>query len=181
MSNELTNLLPTDRQKAVARNYLIRLATVAVILMAILVGVAAALLLPLYVYLTKAAATKEGRLAAIESTLAKADDANLSARLKALGSDANTLSALASASSTAETVSEVLTIPHAGISITTITYVPLGSTPRKITLVGVASTRDALHAYELALEQSHLFTSVNLPVSAFAQDVKIGFTLTLML
>ncbi len=181
MPNDLTNLLPIERQEAVTRNYKLRLTTVAIVLSVLLVATTAVLLLPLYVYLTKTASAKEARLAAIESSLAEANDASLSARLNTLTSDTSTLRALGAASSTAYTIRDVLTLPHPGISITTISYSPTNITQAKMILSGTASTRDALHDYELTLTQSNLFTVVSLPVSAFAQDTKINFTLTLTL
>ncbi|MDB5244855.1 MAG: hypothetical protein JWN18_725 [Parcubacteria group bacterium] len=180
MPNPLTNLLPPERQREIARDYIVRVSTVAVMLVTILVVVAGALLLPLYVYLAQAASVKAERLRSVETTLGSSEDVSLSERLTALTSDASTLGMLASSTSVAATIRNVLGIAHAGASLTSLNYTPaMGA--GTVVLSGTAATRDALSTYKLALERSALSKSVVLPVSSFAQDTKISFTITLIL
>ena len=107
MYNELTNLLPLERQRALAREYVVRLSIVGVVLLTVLTLIAAALLFPTYVYLSKSMSAEEARLAAIESALSSTNEASLSARLTALTKDAALLTALAEMHGVGPSVDEV--------------------------------------------------------------------------
>ncbi len=182
MYNELTNLLPEERQRALSRAYFWRLGAVVAVLVTILVAVAGLLLLPIYVFLTQSAATKQAHLTSIESALSSANEANLSARLAALPSDAAVLSSLGSAPSASATLRAALAIARPGIILTGFAYTPAGGgTPGILVISGTAATRDALRTYQLALQNDPFATAANLPVSAYAKDTNIVFTISVTL
>ncbi len=164
------------------RGYYLRVGVVAGALGTLLTAVAAVFLVPTYVFLVGSAQAKEMRLASIQSTLSSADEVALSARLAALSSDTAALSALASKQSASSAMRSVLAVPRPGITLSGFTYMPAsGKGPGVLALSGGAMTRDALRTYQLALQHSPIVRSADLPVSAYAKDADISFTITVTL
>lgn len=182
MNNELTNLLPFRRQRALSRDYFLRLGVVGAVLLGILVFASAILLVPMYVFLADAVRVKEASLASIESALSSADEKALSARLAALTNDAATLTALAGAPSVSTIIRAVISVSRPGIALSGFAYTPAANKiPGTLALSGTAATRDALRTYQLALQGAPFALSATLPVSAYAKDTDIAFTITITL
>ena len=182
MRDPLTNLLPEDRLRSLRRNYFLRLCATACVLATFLIAAYALLLLPTYMYLLNTASAKRARLANIESSLASSDEAELSARLDALSNDAATLVALGKAPSITGLMREILAVSRPGIALSGLAYTPAnGKTPSTLAVSGTAATRDALRQYQIALQAMPFVASADLPVSAYAQDSNIGFSITLTL
>lgn len=138
--------------------------------------------MPTYVYLGTSEHSKQIRLASITSTLSSADESALSARLAALTNDASALLALQNAPSAAHTISDVLAIPRAGVTLSAFRYVPPAANVRgTLTISGMAATRDALRNYQLALQGASFIQTADLPVSAYAKDSNIPFSVALTL
>lgn len=174
--------MPFDRQRAFAREYLVRLGTVAAFLATALVAAAGILLIPTYVFLSSSASAKQARLDAIQSALSSSDETALSARLNALSADATTLLALQNAPSPSALMSAVLAVSRPGIAISSISYTAAASdVPGAIAIAGTALTRDALRGYQLALQSAPFAAAADLPVSAYAKDSNIPFTITITL
>lgn len=128
------------------------------------------------------ARAKETRLADITSKLSSADEVALSARLTALSNDATALVALSKERSVSEAMRSILNIPRAGITLSGFTYKPAqGKAPGIILLSGTSATRDALRNYQILLQSLPLAHTVTLPVSVYAKDTNISFTMTLTL
>lgn len=180
MHKRLTNLLPFVRQRVRVREYYYRLGVVSIGAGVVLIGVAGLLLLPTYVYLVGSAAEKANSLAHIQASLSSADDKSLSARLTALSNDAAALIALSKKPSVSGAMRTVLAVPRPGITLSSFAYTP-GKTTNTILVTGTAVTRDALRGYQLALQDDPAITTATLPVSVYAKDTDIGFTITLIL
>lgn len=184
MRNELTNLLPSERCSALRRDYFVRLGIVIVFLVMILTLVAAILLLPTFVFLTASENSGEARLANIESSLSSSNDTILSTKLATLSNSAASLSALANTRSVSMVVRTILEVPRPGVTLSHFEYSSVASTnnnPNTLVISGIAATRDALRSYQLALQGSAFIRSADLPVSAYAQDTNIAFTITVTL
>lgn len=182
MRDPLTNLLPDDRLRSLRRSYFLRLGATASVLATFLIAAYALLLLPTYMYLLNTASAKRAHLASIESSLASSDEAELSARLDALSNDAATLMALGKAPSVTGLIRDLLGVSRPGITLSGIAYTPAGGkTPGTLAVSGTAATRDSLRQYQIALQALPFVSSADLPVSAYAQDSNIGFTITLTL
>lgn len=182
MHNELTNLLSLERRRALSRDYTLRVGVIVAVLATALVSAAAVLLVPTYVFLTGSANAKKIHLASIESTLFSADEAALSARLAALSSDAAALVALSGTLSISSVVREVLATARPGITLSDFSYTPAKSkVSGTLALSGSAETRAALRNYQLALQEAPFAVSAVLPVSAYAKDADIAFTITVIL
>ncbi len=182
MNDILTNLLPPERERALSRSYSLRFGVVVALLLTALALIAALLALPTYVFLSKSAAAKEAHLANIESVLSPADEKALAAHLAALSSDAAILIALGRAPSASATIRAALSVPRPGISLSGFAYTPAAlKNPGKLAVSGVAATRDALRNYQIALSSTPFAASADLPVSAYAKDADIAFTITMTL
>lgn len=182
MHSELTNLLSLERTRALSRDYTLRVGVIVAVLVTALTGAAAVLLAPTYVFLTGSANAKKIHLAGIESTLFSADEAALSARLAALSSDAAALVTLSNALSVSSVAREMLAIARPGITLSDFSYTPAkGNVSGTLALSGFAETRAALRNYQLALQETPFAVSAALPVSAYAKDADIAFTITVTL
>lgn len=190
MYSEITNLLPSERRRALIYDYVLRLGVVLLIFITMLTFTAAALLLPTYILFEKSITTKKAQVAAMESKLSSAEEDALSARLSVLSASVEALSTLKETVSASVRVRSVLAVSRPGITISSISYTPLttiryknsvGKVPGTIELSGTAATRDALRSYQLALQREPFVVLASLPVSAYAQDKDIGFVITITL
>lgn len=182
MPNELTNLLPLGRRQALVREYRFRLGVVVAALFSSLAVISATLLMPTYVFLVGSAHVKEVHLANIKSTLSSSDENALSVRLAALARDAGILVSLAKRPFVSKIIQNALSIPRPGITLSGFIYTPAtGKNGTTLALSGIAATRDALRRYQLTLQESPTVESAALPVSAYAKDANIAFTITLTL
>ncbi len=182
MNKELTNLLPPERQRVLFRGYVLRVCVVAIILVIVLTTVSATLLFPTYVFLAKSYVTKESRLVSIESALSSADGTAFSARLSALSGDTEILVKLGNTPSASGIIRTALAIPQSGITLSGLTYAPAtGKNSGTLIISGTAVSRDSLRNYQLALQSAPFSASAVLPVSAYAKDSDIAFTITVTL
>lgn len=182
MNNELTNLLPQERQKLLSRDYILRAGAAASVLATILVLSSAVLLVPTYVFLSGNADAKKAELARIESALSSSEEAALSERLAVLSANAASLASLSNARAVSALIREILSIPRPGISLSSISTAPSGENGSETVIIsGTSATRDSLRGYQLALEGAPFARSASLPVSAYAKDRDIAFTITVTL
>ena len=164
MNNELTNLLPEDRQRVLRRGYFFRLGVIAIIFLIMLTCAAAVLLLPTYVFLVASANAKEIRLASIASTASSTDNSALSVQLSELSDDSKILGILTETPSVSATIRAVLAVSRPGITLSGFSYSPVaGKNSNILTISGIAATRDALRNYQLALQSAPFATSADLP------------------
>lgn len=185
MSNDLINLLPTERQQRRSRDYLYRVIVVAIALFTGLIFVTAALLVPTFLLLEWSIDAKQAQLANLETALSSADEEELSLRLTTLSNNANILTALSNAPSVSAVVRGVLDIPSPGVSISGFTYTSASSlnnnAGKTLSISGISDTRDALRNYQLSLQEAPFARSAVLPVSAYAKDSDIVFTIIITL
>ncbi|MSU74812.1 hypothetical protein EXS57_03490 [Candidatus Kaiserbacteria bacterium] len=182
MNDILTNLLPPERQRALSRGYFLRLGVVVAIMVSALTIISGLLLLPTHVFLTQSAATKQAHLANIESILSSSNEVEVSARLAALSNDIAILATLGNAPSASATLRSILAIPHPGVALSGFVYTPpAGGSTGTLSVSGVATTREALRSYQLALQTDPFATTADLPVSVYAKSSNIAFTVSMTL
>lgn len=182
MNNNLTNLLPQERQRALSRDYILRIVVVVVVLTTTLILAESVLLIPTYVFLNRSENAKKIHLAGIESTLSSADEAILSARLETLSSNVTSLASLSNVPSVSAVVRAMLGVSRPGVSLSGFSFTPPSSNnPGTLTISGSSATRNALRSYQLSLQGASFARSAVLPVSAYAKDTNIAFTITVTL
>lgn len=182
MHKEPDNLLPLSRRRALLRDYSVRVGVMALVAATLLILAAALMLIPTYLFLTKAAAEGEAHLARTTFPITSSDGKAFSAQLDTLSNMTAALLSLAETRSVSATLRAALAIPHPGVALTGFTYTTAQGTHAYILAIsGMATTREALRNYQLALQGASFARSAELPVSAFARDTAIPFTITVTL
>jgi len=180
MFPELTNLLPRSSIRAFKRGYFLRVGTLACVLLTGLVVLHGLLLVPSYIYAHGEAKREATELATLNASLHTAEEAQVRARLTVLSGNITYLNQLATTSAASAALRAVLSVPRAGITLSGFTFTPsAGKVLGTMSISGTATTRDTLRAYALALGALPFVTNADLPISAYAQDSNIPFTITL--
>lgn len=181
MSTELTNLLPAARRASLARDYRFRFGVAALAALVALIFCAGALLVPTYVFLAGTIRAKEVRLASVRSTMSSADEKALAERLSMLSNNVTTLSDFSNGLSASGLVRSVLAVPRPGVVLSGFVYTSGANKSDTLAISGTAATRDVLRRYQLSLQEVSFVRTADLPVSAYAKDAHIPFTITLTL
>lgn len=179
MNSELTNLLPPSFIRDLRQGYFLRVITVAIVLAVSLVIVHGLLLIPSYLYTSARVASEKNELSAITNSLQTSEEKQATDRISTLRANATYLGRLSTLPTASAAVRALLAVPHSGIRLAGFTYNAPGTTPGKMTITGVASTRDSLRLYTLSLQQLSFISTVDLPISAYAKESNIPFTITL--
>lgn len=180
MASELLNLLPPERLRAWKRDYFVRLATVCVLALTVVVVGSGALLVPAYLYLGEQTEARQAYVKTLDKELADAKEKGTSQRLTALTEGATYLARLATTTTATGAFRGVLAAPRTGVTLTGFTYTsPTQGTNGRMDLKGQATTREALRAYTEALSALPFVSNVELPISAYAKERDIPFTITL--
>ncbi|MEK9184254.1 MAG: hypothetical protein AAB892_00820 [Patescibacteria group bacterium] len=180
MQTNLTNLLPRDRKHGLVRDYIFRIVVVAICLLAALIVVHGALLLPSYIYVVQQASSRAEQLATLQIAASATSEQELKGRVDALKTKATQLKVLGTQATAAGAIKAVLAVPRTGINIHGFTFTPsvtLGA--NRMTLVGVAVNRDALRQYVQILGTLPFVAKAELPISSYAKERDIAFTVTL--
>ena len=102
--------------------------------------------------------------------------------LTTLAQQASYLSSLSTVPTASATIRAILAVPHSSIAITNFTFeAPTKSNAGTLQIVGTAGTREALRAYNVALQAVPFVASTDLPIGDYAQATNISFTDTLTL
>ena len=180
MSVRLTNLLPPERIRGLRQLYFFRLATVGMLVLTGVAVIHGVLLLPSYLYLKEQVHARESVLASLTASLQGSEEREVSARVTRLTEDAAYLARLAKTPAASTAVSAILKVPHTGISMRGFTFTA-GSEGKdaSMTVSGVASSRETLRRFEQALAAQPYITTTELPISAYAKESAIDFTVVL--
>lgn len=177
---KVINLLPPERSLALTREYYVRLATLAALAAAFLAGAAMLLMLPTYYYLTTALAVK--RVDLVERAAPPEETGEYAAQEAALVSRIALVESTQANSSASTLVRAVLAVPHVDVRVLNLNYTPkLAEKPGTLLVSGVADSREALRAYQNALQGAAFAVTAELPVAAYAKDTNIPFTITVTL
>ena len=179
MITELTTLLPKDRVNAFRRDYFLRVATVAVLLLAVIVFIGGALLMPSYLYERQTADAEAKTLQHLSASLASTVEQQVKTETKAVSAKNAAIQTLSNSATAGSALRAVLAVPRPGIILKGLTFTPPGSGPGSMQLTGVASTRESLRGYDAALAALPYVSNADLPISNYAQESTIKFTITL--
>jgi len=178
MMRDQIDLLPEDRARALRQAYFVRLAVVGVFLLSGVAIVHGVLLLPSYLYLNHQVRERTIELERLSQGLAGSEEQEVSARVKSLSESAAHLARLSTTPKASAAIAAVIEVPRSGIRLTGFSYAP-AETGAKMTVTGIASTREALRAFEQALRTQPYVESADLPISAYAKESEIPFVITL--
>lgn len=178
----MINLLPVEEKKRITQVFYFRLLVLfsATLGLSIFVGILA--LVPVYLTIAakntsieqKIALQKSEALPAFnEQTLAFVKDLNLKVALIENGQKNQFIVSQ-------KVINAVMAHQLPGIKLTAFTYDHDSLKGKKVTIQGIAPTRETLLAFRLALEQDKLFKQVDLPISNFIKGSNIQFSLNLI-
>lgn len=179
MELELTNLLPEERIRSLRRIYFFRLGVVAVLLLSGVTLVHGVLLLPSYMYLRNQVEERTASLTSLTATLAGSEEKEISVRVAALAEDSAYLARLSSVPKASAAIREIAALPRSGIRLTGFSFAPKEGAESEMSVTGVATTREALRTFEQSLADQPFITSADLPISAYAKERDISFTISL--
>jgi hypothetical protein len=184
MSSELTNLLPVYNRKTFRREYFLRLATVVVLMLVVIVIVQAAFLFPSYLYEREIVNSRTLELQSLSANPATGQEQQAQILLASLQKESAFLLATNQVPTSSMALRAVLDVQRPGITLTGFTFGPADNatvkSPTKIMQIsGIASTRVNLQDYDAALGALPFVSNADLPISDYAKDSEIPFTITL--
>lgn len=181
MNTNLTNLLPPSRTRRIRHGYLLRLLTVALLLGAFVVVVHGLLLLPAYLHVSAEVRERTEERARLTANTGTPEERAVQSRIEALRGDISHLSRLGETPTASAVLERVLLVPNDGVGVQGIAYsAPISATSTgRMVLSGTAATRESLRSYVSALEEVPGVGEVELPISAYAKETAIPFSITL--
>lgn len=181
MSTELSNLLPGSNKRAFRRQYFARLGTVALITSAVLIVLHGLMLLPTYLYARAETARVHEQLELARAAVQSSEEQEVAQRTNALTTTAQSLARLESTAAGSAALRAVLFVPRPGVALTGFTFTAptAANNTARLQVSGIADSRDALRSYASALGQLPFVSTADLPISAYANERDIEFTITL--
>lgn len=174
--SHMFNLLPKTEKEAIRRQYRLRLAVIILWLSFGTFLIASVLLIPSYLLSSQ----KEKSARARFEALSKAVEQESAAELDKVLLDAKTRLALLSDKPPKvylhELLVQVVSQKGNNISLSGFSFADSTEGKRGIDISGVAKDRTALLSFVKSLERTGLFEKVEVPISNFAKNTDIGFT-----
>ncbi len=135
------------------------------------------LMVPAYVVTNEEVSVREHTLRGLGEKLAGSEDKQVSVRVNALTEKVTKLAGSARAHTTSDALRAILLVPHPGVRITGLSFTP--GVSGKMILVGTATTRETLRSYVATLGTLPYVSNVDLPISAYAKESNIEFSIVL--
>ena len=180
MNPNLINLLPKENVRLFRRAYFYRLLTVAALAGTALFFISALLLFPSYLLAHNQVQLEQGTLTELNKTINSSEGQGATARVAALRENINRLGLLKTAPKASALLRGILAVSHSGITLSSFVVTPpIQTTPGKVTLSGTADTREVLRMYTVELGKLSYVSTVDLPISVYAKETDIPFTITL--
>jgi hypothetical protein len=175
------NLLPDSRKKQLAQLYLVRVGVVGAILASLVLGIHAVLTTPSLVHVRQVVSERTLTLSALGEQLADGEDKQVGERVARLATSATELTQHAQAATASGVLRALTEVSHEGVSITGMSFTR-AQTPdgHRFTITGKATGREALRSYVATLGTLPYVKTVDLPISAYAKESDIQFSLTLI-
>lgn len=165
----MSNVLPQEEKKALLVRFRARFIGVFAIVLFLSAAIASTSLIPAFISVRIARAALE---APQESQTASRDDQVKLLRAQTIVS---VLTPIVAATSTpSEILAVAIGLKPGAVRVSGVTY-----TKGSLVLTGISSSRDAVNTYRQALEASHRFSAVLVPVAALVGAQEGRFTATL--
>lgn len=179
---DLTNLLPPERTRLLARDYAYRAATTMLVMVGILAVVHGALLAPTYLYARDQQELRAKRLSELSEKRAASGYEELSSRIATFSSRLARLADLRIAPSASDSIRAILAAPRPGVTLSSFTFAAAeGGGGERMTVSGTAATRESLRSFEHELGSLSFVRSTDLPLSTYAKESAIPFSIALAL
>ena len=174
------NLLPENLKKEIKSNYRFRLVAVALLLLIFLQFTTLIFMLPSWIssyYREKDEGSQEQKM---NQSLSSADIASIDSQIKTINSRIKILNSALNYPHLIPYINLILGQKTNAIKLSTIDF-NLNSSNVTISLNGISDTRDSLLAFVKVLQATGQFKNVDLPISNFAKDKNINFSLNLII
>ena len=178
----MINLIPNQEKKKMVKSFYYRFVVLCLVMLCLCVALGILLLLPAYLFSSSKNNVANQKLDhqknaemplldqetsdLIKNTKIKLDVIDKAESKKFVFSDI--------------LVKNIISKKNSNIKITQITYDNTANGGKKISIGGVASSRDILLSFRRSLEADATFKSVDLPISNFVKDSDIQFYLSLI-
>ncbi|MDO8623742.1 MAG: hypothetical protein Q7R54_00050 [bacterium] len=173
----MSNLLSQEDKKNILRGYRFRLAIVTLCFSLVTALIATALLLPSVLLSSQREHSALERVAVLSKGSGKPNVRELTAPLNDAKLRLPLLSHTAPDVSLRELLNKVVEARSDRISLIRFSFVGSGEEKREVDISGTSRDRAALLAFVKALERTGLFESVEIPISNYAKDTDIDFSL----
>jgi hypothetical protein len=164
--------LPRHRIRSSHRNYFIRLGVITVSCGILVIVVHGIFLIPAYIYLVQRTGAESSQLLHLKDSLSSTGAQSVQNQLDTLQGEATYLQGLGTAPSVSTSIQSVLGVSRPGVRLSGFVY----TAPRNGT---AAATREQLRSFTQTLGALPFVTGTDLPISVYAQESKIPFTITL--
>lgn len=174
------NLLPDSRKQTLARLYLMRLVVVCALLVSGVLCIHMLLAVPALAYTYQLVADRTIEAVVLGEKLSGTEVREVSGRIKTLNDTAVALSHSMSDGTATQAIGHITAVPHGGVRITGISFSKGATdTSSRMVLTGTAVSRESLRSYVSSLNSVPSVSSVDLPISAYAKESDIDFSITL--
>lgn len=177
----MINLIPNEEKKKMSSNFYLRLVTVIFVMLGVCFIIASVSILPAYLLSSMEKNFNDAKLVSQESELISLPDQNIITVVRDLKSKLSLIEKNEKNifSFSKKTINEVVLNKTSNIKITRIYYQNDPQEGEKISINGVASSRETLISFRRALENDTAFSKVDLPISNFVKGSNIKFYLNL--
>ena len=173
------HLLPEERIARAKRAYVYRLGSVALSLATCVLLSGIIFLMPSLLSLVENISQERGKASLLLADAPpEVSDTLVSARTEKEVSSVKTLAELPSVTHDLDAFTR---LPHEGVSLQSITYRRDAGKPGALIVSGTAADRDALRAYQMTLKGQSFIASALIPLSVYAQEANIPFSVTISL
>ena len=172
----MINLLPPEDKKTVEREYLFRLVSAYIFLVSTAVFIGAVLLLPSYFFASTQEKAAEAELIQLESSSESIEREAISEQLLETKEKLVTLTSVKDKEPIFTLIDTISTYSGRGVDVSNVSYTR-GDSESRLSVGGVAATRDALLRFQRSLEEDERFNDVQFPVSILAEEEDIKFTI----
>ncbi|MES2967049.1 MAG: hypothetical protein V4668_04670 [Patescibacteria group bacterium] len=172
----MINLIPPAAKKSIKGEYIKRVLTVWLLLFSAAFGILAVFLLPTFVALRSEISVLEQTAQAGQARVSQYDVT--ATELITANTQATLLLERATSSAPSEVINTLITLAGPRVSLTNFQFTNL-ATAGKITLSGIASTRQDLAVFRDGVSSDERFSAVDLPISNLIKDKDLLFTMNI--
>lgn len=177
MYRKMSNLLPTEAKKTIKKESHLRVAVVALFLLAALLLVSVVWLVPAYILSANKYNVTEGELVALKNEIEQLQPDDPKEEIDDINEKLGVLKGGPFTEHYAyDLITDIIEKKNEDIQITNIFY-DKTNTEIKVLLRGNALNRESLSSFVSEIEKNKLYSRVDLPISNFVKETNLEFSL----
>lgn len=170
------NLLPEKTKREFIRGYYVTFTTLIFALLALVVALGSALLVPSYLLARAEAASLERYLSALEETVGLRERAGAGRAIAELSESIDILSSFEKTRPTADIMVALDRSLPPRVFLQGVSITHFGRNAGEVRVAGIADTRSGLLAFGDALKKNELFQNVMIPVNQLVPEKDVEFS-----